>query len=155
MSKKKPAEAPVQVEPTQEEKDAIQEGLNKAGQKAVNEMQNPELKKAAELMSKRLGKIDAFIDNLIKEEGSDNLSPQQVTELLMIKARHNAFVHTADLNCYRVVTWLIEMVMFNADAVFAVTKAHLVAQSAPEVDENNPENAEIPQKQEKKSRKKK
>lgn len=119
--------------PPKKELEAIQEGLNKAGEQAIKEAQSPELKSAAELMAKRLGKIDKFVEQLIKEEGADNLSPQSVTELLMIKARHNSFVHCAETEPASVLIWLIQIVLFNADAIFAVTKAHLVAQNEEEI----------------------
>ncbi len=146
VTDKKPAKKAVE-----KDLEKIQDGLNKAGQQAIVEAQTPELKKAAEIMAKRLGKIDKFVEQLIKEEGADNLSPQSVTELLMIKARHNAFIHCAETDASRVLIWLIEIVLFNADAIFAVTKAHLVAK---DTEENKAKNAEIPQNSEKKSRKK-
>lgn len=102
----------------------------------------------AEAMSRRLGKLDTFINELVKEEGSQNLSAQQVTELLMIKARHNAFIHTNENDPSRILLWLIELVLYNSDAIFAITKQH-------QLDQNKAENAEKLQKKEKKSPKKK
>lgn len=119
--------------PNHKDLEKIQQGINKAGNQAIKESQSPELKKASEIMARRLEKIDKFVSDLVKEEGADNLSPQQVTEILMIKARHNAFIHCAENDPSKVLLWLIEMVLFNADAIFAVTKAHLVAQNDPEI----------------------
>lgn len=118
-------------QPTESEKELIQEGLNQAGTKIVQEHQDPFLKLQAETMARRLGKVDAFIDKLILEEGSDNLSPESIIQLLISKARHKAFVHTSDTYNSRVLVWLIEMILCEADAVFAITKAHLVAEQLP------------------------
>lgn len=118
-------------QPTETEKEIIQEGINQAGNKFVQENQDPLLKLQAETMARRLGKVDAFIDKLILEEGSDNLSPEKIIQLLISKARHKAFVHTSDTYNSRVLVWLIEMILSEADAVFAITKAHLVAEDPP------------------------
>lgn len=142
-----PSKEPKQKKPSKQDLKQIQEGLNAAGQQALETAQSPEMQKASEIMARRLGKIDKFIDQLVKEEGQENLSPQQVTELLMIKARHHAFIHCAEPSPEKVLVWLIELILFSANAIFSVTKAHLVAEKAPE-------NAEIPQKEAKKSRKK-
>ena len=140
---------PPQKKPNKDQKEKLQKGLNEAGQKAISEAINPELKAQAEIMARRLNKIDEFVESLKETEAEDGneISPKEITEVLMLKARHNAFVHTADADNSRVLLWLIELVLFNADAIFSVTKAHLLAQKGEE-------NAENMQKQEKKSPKK-
>lgn len=143
---KKPKIAPEKI-PTEEDKKNIQEGINQAGQNAIVQAQNEEMKRQAEIMARRLGKLDEFIEKLKMEEGTENLPPHQIVEILVLKARHKAFVHTAETDPSKVLLWLLELVMFNAHAVFAVTKSHLIA--------NNPdENAENPQKSTKKSNQK-
>lgn len=134
------------TEPPKEDLEKIQKGINEAGKQAM-EQGVDQIHPEARIMSKRLDKIDNFIKQMIAEEGSDNLSPQEISQLLIIKARHNAFVYSTDTDNAKILLWLIEMVLFNADAIFAVTKAHLLAQ-------NEAKNEENPQIQEKKSRKK-
>lgn len=143
-------EIPPQKDPTPSQKEEIQKRLNEAGQKAIQESKDPELQKQAETMARRLGRIDECIQALMDEEG-DDLHPQQVVELLIVKARHFAFAHTPDADASRCLIMLIEMILFNAHEVFSVTKAHLIAQSQEEFEKNNEKNAENPQKQEKKS----
>lgn len=133
--KAKPANVktfPEKPKPTKKELDAIQNGVNKAGQQAVKEMKEG-VPEAAVKMAARLDKLDAFLDGLIKEEGANILDPQTLTEMLMIKARHNAFVHCADTNPNGVLVWLMNIVLFNSDAVFGATKAHLLAQAEEEI----------------------
>ena len=49
--------------------------------------------------------------------------------MLMIKARHNAFVYSTDTDPSKILVWLIHVVLFNAEQLFAVTKVHLLAQA--------------------------
>lgn len=117
--------------PTKKDLEALEKGLSKAGMQAMKESVEgipPEARKLA----KRLDKLDAFIAKLVKEEGKENIDAQAITEMLMVKARHNAFVHTDDTNPNAVLLWLINIVLFNADAVFAATKSHLLAQEQKE-----------------------
>ena len=132
--KPKPANVktfPEKQKPSKKELDAIQSGVNKAGQQAVKEMHEG-VPESAVKMAARLDKLDAFLDELIKEEGTEVLDPPTLTEMLMIKARHNAFVHCAETNPNAVLVWLMNIVLFNADAVFGATKAHLLAQAEEE-----------------------
>jgi hypothetical protein len=119
---------PAKEKPTPEQLEAISKGLTKAGIQAVKEM-NEGVPEAARKMAARLELLDDFIEKLKKSEPT--IDPQDVVEMLMIKARHTAFIHCADADPNRVIVWLIQIVLHNADAVFGVTKAHLVAEEPP------------------------
>lgn len=131
--------------PTKEDLKNIQEGVNSAGHQAMTQELSPEMKAKSQLMANRLNKIDEFCAQMMKEDPT--LHPSEMIELLMVKARHRAFIHSEETDPSKILVWLIELVLFNANAIFAVTKAHLIA-------EKEDENAEKPQKQEKKSPKK-
>ena len=133
------------AKPSKEDLKNIQDGVNSAGHQAIQESQSEEMKKNAQIMMNRLNKLDEFCSQMIKEDKT--LTPQALVELLMVKARHRAFVHTEETDPSKVLVWLVELVLYNANAIFAVTKAHLLAQK-------DEENAENMQKQEKKSPKK-
>lgn len=134
------------VKPTKEDLKNIQDGVNSAGHQAMIEARSEELQKNAQIMADRLNKLDEFCAKMMKDDKS--LTPQAMIELLMVKARHRAFIHTEETDPSKILVWLIELVLFNANSIFAVTKSHLIA-------ENSDENTEIVQKQAKKSSKSK
>lgn len=110
--------------PTKKELDKIQGFVNDATKQALEE-QKEGIHKDTMRMFELLNKLDQFLDKLVQEEKVD---PVTITEMLMIKARHTAFCHTEDTDPSRTCVWLINIILFNANAVFGVSKAHLLAQ---------------------------
>jgi len=93
----------------------------------VNEMP-PEIQK----MMSRLDKLDTFINGLVVAEGTKNLSPQEITEMLLIKARHNAFVHTLDADPGRCLVWMISFLINNSEFVYNIAKQNAKQAEQPE-----------------------
>ena len=109
--------------PPKKELENIEKGVKKAGIEAMKELYEgvtPEIKKLAE----RLDKLDIFLKKMITED--EELDPPSLTELLMVKARIVAFQNTEDTNPNNILVWLINIILFNADQVFSVLKAHLL-----------------------------
>ena len=109
--------------PTKKELENIEKGVKKAGIEAMRELcegVTPEVKKLAE----RLDKLDVFLKKMVTED--KELDPPSLTELLMVKARIVAFQNTEDTNPNNILVWLINIILFNADQVFSVLKAHLL-----------------------------
>ena len=97
---------------------------------AETKQQENEVPPDVQKMMARLDKLDAFVNSLIVAEGTANLTPQVVTEMLLIKARHNAFVHTVDNDPGRTLVWMISSLINGSEYVYQVAK-----QNAKQVEE--------------------
>ena len=95
-----------------------------------SKQQENEVPPDVQKMMARLDKLDSFINGLIVAEGTANLSPQQITEMLLIKARHNAFVHTIDADPGRCLVWMVSFLINNSEFVYNIAK-----QNAKQVEE--------------------
>jgi hypothetical protein len=89
----------------------------------VSQEKNEDFPKETRDLADRLNKLDDFIAGLI-EESKGTLQPQAIIEMLIIKARHAAFVFSADAGPEPVLGWMTGMLYFNARSVFTFTKAH-------------------------------
>lgn len=124
-SKQKLPTMPVPKKATIEQKKKIQAGVNRMGKKAVKEM-NDGVPEEAKKLAARLDKLDTFITQLVKESENE-IQPKDIVEMLMLKARHTGFAYSAEATPEPILGWMTSMLYYNAFDVFAVTKAHVLA----------------------------
>ena len=71
----------------------------------------------------RLNALDIFIlEMLEREKGS--ISPEDIVQMLVIKLKHYAFMHSQDNDVSKVLVWLVSMVLYNSEQIFELTKGN-------------------------------
>lgn len=81
-----------------------------------------ELSETQKRMLANMNKLDDFLDAMIMDCGPQNISPREITQILLSKARDNTFMHT---NCEKVdepLNFMIDFLKFKSEEIFSMIK---------------------------------